>query len=593
MKNMKKFFSLVLAIVMVMALAAPVMADEGDGNIAEVGGGATAQPSYTLTINNSHEGHTYEAYQIFEGDLATVNGKEVLSNIVWGSDVKNTDDLLAAINAKFNQSFTTAAAVADWLSKSVTSDSTTLDQFAAVVGGYLDTASGTSTYVQATNEKAAHYIITGLYAGYYLIKDQEGTQDGKPDAYTKYILRVLKDESVTPKSDTTTVEKTINDTLGGTYTDYEDFDITDTAYYKLEGTLPNNLNSYTSYYYKFTDTLPDGITTNLTVGAVTYGVQQIYIEGHDGNIVHTFYDITDSDNTNDTLPEGVTIKYTAGAYTRDENGAIVAVETSEKVEIEFNDLKTLYPNLLSSHKIIVKYTAFVNRDVLISAYGVINPMTNKVYLEYSNEPNGDGKGKTVEDEAYAFTFRFNVDKYDADDSTVKLEGAEFVLYYERIENNETVKYYAQVVTEEMITEKVEINGKAVAEYNLGNIYGWTTEKTAASVLDTDANGYLTVGGLDEGIYYLEETKAPAGYNLMETPVQIVITPTYNEQGMLTAVNYQVDSIAQNSATVGVRNDSGSTLPVTGGVGTTLFYVFGSILFVGAAVLLITKKRMAA
>ena len=576
MKNMKKIFSMVLAVVMVLALSAPVLAAD----------------TYTLTIDSNVAGHTYEAYQIFAGELGIANSKEVLSNIVWGTGVDTTKeiegvDLLEAINAKFGQSFTDAAEVAKWLSDDVTSDSATLDSFADLVGNYLGTVAGTSSF------DGTKYTVSGLAAGYYLVKDKDGTQDGQPDAYTKYILRVLKNQTVTPKSDTVTVEKTINDTLNGTYAEHEDFDITDTAYYKWVGTLPSNLASYETYYYKFTDTLPIGIDTDVTVGGVYYGIQQIYIEGHDGNVVHVCYDITDADTANDTLPAGITLNYTNGEYERDADGNITGTVTAEKIELEFADLKALHEGLLATQKIVVKYTAFVNRDALVSAYGQYNPMENQVYLEFSNEPNGDGIGKTVSDEAYAFTFRFDVDKYDADNQELKLEGAEFILYYERTEGGQTVKYYAQVVTEEMIAEGVEINGKAVTQSNLGNIWGWTTDRAEASILDTDANGFLTVGGLDKGIYYLEETKAPAGYNLMESPVQIKITPSYDAEGNLVAVDYYVDSIHQSSATVGIRNDSGSTLPVTGGMGTTLFYIFGSVMVIGSAVLLITKKRMAA
>lgn len=583
---MKKLFAMILAIVMIAAMAVPAMAAD----------------DYTLTINNETADHTYEAYQIFAGDLHDQGGgKLVLSNITWGTGVDSdkTVALLTAINAKFEKSFADAEAVAQWLAIEVTSDSTTLDNFADIVGDYLaSTPNGTSTPVPADGETKAHYTISNLPAGYYLIKDQDNSLEGKNDAYTKYILRVLKDQTVTPKSDIPKVEKTINDTLNGTYLNYEDFDITDTAYYKWEGTLPANLGAYDTYYYKFTDTLPVGLNTNVTVGGKYYGIQQIYIEGHDGNVVHTFYDITDNDDNNNVQPDGVTVTYTNGDYTRDDDGNVTGTTTKETIEMEIEDLKALYPNLLSTHKIIVKYTAFVDRDAVIATNAQRVGMENKVVLEYSNEPNGDGKGQTLPDEAYAFTFSIAVDKHDADNTELKLEGAEFKLYYQRVEKDDNgdekiVKYYAQVVTEEMIAEGKEINGVEVTQANLGNVYAFVADESKASILDTDVNGYLRVGGLDEGVYYLVETTAPAGYNLMETPVQVVIKPSYNDDGTLKEISYEVDNMAQASEIVSVRNDAGSTLPVTGGVGTTMFYIFGSIMVVGALVLLISKKRMAA
>ena len=546
MKMTKRILSVALALVLMLALALPAMA---------------AGETYTLTINNATDGHTYEAYQIFSGKLAEKDGKQILSDIAWGTGV-NGDALLAAVKnvngLSVLHSATDAASLAEQLS-TVTSDSTTLDLFAEVVGQHLNAVAGTST------DKGDQYEITGLVAGYYLIKDADGSlADKENDVYTKYIIRVLKDESVTPKGEAPSVDKTINDTVDGTFTDVEDFDISDTAYYKWEATLPSNLTDYEKYTYIFYDTLPTGLKFTQW--------EQIYIEGHDGDRVYTFYDLYDNDDTNDTLPAG-----------------IIAGDTGKPITLEFTNLFTLYPNILATHKIIVKYSALVTRDALI-----VEPMTNSVYAKFSNNPNGTGEGdfgKTPPDVAHAFTFKITVDKYDADDSNKKLEDAEFVLYYQRIVGEVLTKYYAKVITEEMIAEGYVLNDRAVTEDDLGVVYGWTTDKTQASVLDTDINGALSVRGLDSGLYYLEETKAPAGYNLMETPVQIKIIPKYNEAGDEVSVSYEVDSIAQPSDTVGVRNSSGSTLPVTGGVGTTMFYAAGALLIAAAVVVLVSRRRV--
>ena len=566
---MKKVITMVLVLAMVLSLAVPTF----------------AATDFTLTINNTVDGHTYEAYQIFTGDLVTKDGRDVLSNIVWGSAVANPAGLLAAINADAKLSALHGAADAAALAvklSAVTSDSDTIDQFAEVVAPFLTVVAGTST------DEGDYYEISGLVAGYYLVKDQDDTLDNKNDVYTKYIIRVLKDQTVTPKGDVPSVNKEINDTVDGTFNEVEDFDISDTAYYKWTATLPANLKSYEKYIYQFTDNLPKGLKFTR--------FEQIYIEGHDGNRVHTFYDVTDADPANDTLPAGISTNLV-------ENGDMTSVLT-----LNFADLLTLYPSILPTHKLIVKYSCMVTRDALF-----VNAMTNTVSAKFSNNPNGTGDGdlgETPDDVAHAFTFKINVDKYDADNAATKLEGAEFVLYYERTVADSTVKYYAQVVTEEMVyvvdgdgnvtsTLRPEaermLNGTPVDGDDIGVVYGWTDVRANASILDTDATGKLAVRGLDEGIYYLQETKAPAGYNLMETPVQIKIVPKYTVAGNTASVevSYEVDSIAQASDTVGVRNSSGSTLPVTGGIGTTLFYVFGSVLVLAAVVLLITKKRMTA
>ncbi|MBQ7809759.1 MAG: SpaH/EbpB family LPXTG-anchored major pilin [Clostridia bacterium] len=577
---MKKTIAVIVCLVMLLSIgmSTTVFADE---------------TTHTLTINNPTKDHIYEAYQIFSGTLENVSGTDtqVLTNIEWGSAIvgegyDHSDELLDAI-----QNAATAAAegspmkkllgvndkdaayLAEVMADNVTSDSETLDVLAAIFAEFIETGKDTGTLGYTENivtgedgktTDKSYYTISGLTPGYYLVKDQDDSLSGEYDSYTKFILRVIKDETVSPKSSIPSVEKSINDTIDGTFTEHEDFDINDTAYYKWVGKLPSNLKDYETYYYKFYDTLPTGVEF--------IQFEQVYLEGHDGNVVHNFYTAGEGA----VMPDGINA---------DANG--------KNVTLEFEDLWSLYPSILPTHKIVVKYSARVTRDALIA-----DAMTNSVYVEFSNDPNADGAGtpptgKTPEDVAHAFTFQINVDKYDADNKDKKLEGAEFKLYYERTENDVIVKYYAQVITEEMIAEGTVINGTAVDADDLGVVYGWTTDEKVASVLDTDAKGAIALRGLDEGIYYLKETKAPAGYNLMETPVKVEIIPVYTEAGdeVSVTVNYKVDDIEQDSNTVGVRNSSGSTLPVTGGIGTVLFYAIGSVLVIGAAVMLIVRKRL--
>ena len=575
---MKRVISLALCLILVLSLATVAFAD-----------GET----HKLTINNATQNHTYEAYQIFAGKLETITGSDVqaLTDIQWGSAIVGEGyDHSAALLAEIHTVATaaedesplkkllgtnSAGTLADSIARNITSDSESLNTLATIFAKHIENGKNTGTCAYTTNivkddegkdVDKSYYTISGLTPGYYLVKDQDGSLDEAYDSYTKFILRVIKDETVAPKSGVPSVDKTINDTIDGTFTEHEDFDINDTVYYKWVGELPGNLKDYEKYFYKFTDTLPTGIEH--------IGFEQVYLEGKDGNVVHKFYDAVEEID----WPTGLD-------HTVD----------GKNVTLTFEDLMTLYPSILPTHKIVVKYSGRVTRDALIA-----KPMTNRVYVEFSNNPNWDGTGeeptgKTPEDVAHAFTFQINVDKYDADDKQKKLPGAEFILYYERTENDQVIKYYAQVVTEEMIAAGEVINGTAVDADDLGIVYAWVTDATKASVLDTDDKGAIAVRGLDSGIYYLKETKAPAGYNLMETPVEIEIIPGYTENGdeVSVEVAYKVDNIDQDTNMVGVRNSSGSTLPVTGGVGTTLFYIFGSIMVVGAAVLMITKKRMGA
>ena len=207
------------------------------------------------------------------------------------------------------------------------------------------------------------------------------------------------------------------------------------------------------------------------------------------------------------------------------------------------------------------------------------------YLTYSNNPNqsGDGEpeeGQTPVDKVIVFTYELDVNKVDGADNK-KLEGVTFNLY--KKEND--VKKYAQVV-----------NGK---------LAGWTETEAEATELKTDTDGLIKVAGLDDGTYYIHEIKPLAGYNSI-ADVEIVITAdTSNGQSGNGAVSELVSidvtangvagtgNAAAGTATVTIANNKGSNLPSTGGMGTTIFYVVGSILVLGAAILLITKKRMSA
>jgi LPXTG-motif cell wall-anchored protein len=212
---------------------------------------------------------------------------------------------------------------------------------------------------------------------------------------------------------------------------------------------------------------------------------------------------------------------------------------------------------------------------------------NEVYLTYSNNPNYTGTGDntptgtTPKDKVIVFTYELDTTKVDGT-TKAKLSGAEFELY-----KGTDTKSYAIVAD--------------------GKVTGWTTDETKATALKSDDNGLFKVAGLDDGTYYLKETKAPTGYNLLTAPVTLVIAAaTVNSQNWvgtaadaLTALTIKVGSeaiadgnVSTGTVTATIANNAGSTLPSTGGIGTTLFYVIGILLMSGAAVLLVTKKKMA-
>ena len=211
--------------------------------------------------------------------------------------------------------------------------------------------------------------------------------------------------------------------------------------------------------------------------------------------------------------------------------------------------------------ITITYSATLNENAVIAGEGNLN--TSK--LSYGDSSNTQ---TTPDSETRTYTWKLPIYKYHMDGETQKaLAGAEFILYKGSEEN----RVYAQVAK--------------------GKLTGWTTTKTEATTLVSDTEGKIAVEGLDADIYYLEETKAPRGYNKLAGPVKVVISHDVTAEG--TQMTHTLKQDTTDVVEVGIENQSGTELPETGGIGTTIFYVLGSILVIGAVVLLITKKRMSA
>ena len=513
MKHIKKLASLLLALVMVLSLAVTAFADE--------------PTTYSITINNSTAGHTYEAYQIFTGDLATNEaGNKVLSNIVWGSGVSEAGQTALG----------DAAAKAETLKTEADAKA-----FAKAVAPYLTTAAGSANTV--TDGK---YVISGLAAGYYLVKDQDGSLTGDNDSYTEYIIQVVGNVTATPKSDVPKVQKKvkdINDSTDTTETDWQDsadYDIGDSIPFQLKATLANNVSSYTTYKVVFHDTLSKGLTYNNDA--------KVYI--------------------GDTETNGFTVTATVNA-----DGGTTTLTVS------CDDVKALGAG--NSSVITVEYTVKLNENAVLGSAG--NP--NEVYLEYSNNPNksengNNETGETPKDVVIVFTYKTIINKVDSENAP--LTGAAFKL------------------------EKL-IKGKDGAAGTWTTVKEFTVDETTTS---------FTFSGLDDGQYKLTETKTPAGYNTID-PIYFVIEATHDvtadaptlktlnayltdangnkqtemKDGESVNIDLGAVDLTAGSITTTVVNKSGSELPSTGGIGTTIFYVLGGVLVLAAVVLLVTKKRM--
>ena len=562
---MRKTIKRLGAVLLAMAMAVSVLCT----------GALAAETTYSITVKPAVSRHIYEAYQVFTGTVATGEGKnKVLSDIQWSSDLKTTDNTTTLLNAvkaitvgesdKPFKSCTNAADVAAVLSKATDKDNATIKAFAKVVAKYLDNTNA-KTGSFGTSDDSNTYTISGLSAGYYLVKDKDGSVDANNhDVYTNYIMEVVQDVTVAPKISVPTVEKKVNNK-----TEADIAQIGEKVTFTLTGTLPKNYDDYKTYQYIFHDTLSEGLT--LDADSITVKAYE-----NDTDVV------TLAANADYTILTG--------------NGVSETNDPKCSLEIKFDNLKNI-SGLTKDSKIVVEYTATVNSK---ATAGKTTPNTNKVHLEYSNDPNAEGigtTGKTPEDKVNVYTFKLDVTKVDAQNTDNKLSGAQFVL----------ATADDLTITADNFNENGEVT-EGTTTTNLIAVTGSTPtyvidDGTATSkmyVMSTDTNGALNINGLKSGTYYLYETKAPDGYNKLTKPIKIEITATQTaatgDIADTGAFSAKVDDTNTNATldtgtvSVTVKNSSGSTLPSTGGMGTKLFYTIGGILMAGAAIILVVRKR---
>lgn len=592
---MRKTIKRLGAVLLAMAMAVSVLCT----------GALAAESTYTLTIRDSNKDHKYTAYQVFAGTVQdTTESKKQLNVTGWGDGVNLTSKptegaysgktLIQAIqeitvnnNTKPFEGKTEPGDIAAALGAAT--DNAVATAFADVVANYLkDNGNSTGDWTPEAGEIPAHYEITGLTGGYYFVKSANTASTDV--ANTRYMLEVVGDATVEAKNGVPTVDKTVQNTnnTDKNFADTTTAQVGQTVNFKLTGTLPSNYDYYKSYEYIFHDTLSEGLTLTDTQKNALF--------------VKVYASQEEAKRDKDGLSDSVGTKLDAGDYTVTVTPNSDAKTTSLKVA--FDDLKTIQKAntalITKDSVIVVYYSATINGSATVGSTGNLN----SVKLEYNNDPNNGGTGTTKPDEVSVFTFKLDITKIKKGDENTKLAGAKFVLSTSDKLDIGVADNDSDLTDINVTNQLIKVTG-ATPDYVIND--GTNASAAGQYIMETaaagDNLGKLNIAGLNKGVYYLYETKAPDGYNRITEPIKIEITEATTEKAKngefsVKTLKYTIGDGTEQTvadATTGtisatVENTSGSTLPSTGGMGTKLFYTIGGILMAGAAIVLVVRKR---
>ena len=571
MKKVKRILSLMLTLIMVMSMGIAVKAEED---------------YYVITITNadaiSSKDHVYEAYQIFSGKLDSSG--TILTEIKWGAHV-NSEDLLAMLkrdpadpdpNKRPEPAFVvggvnlfasaaTAEDVAKILEDPANHTSDFLSAFAKVAMANKKTP---AIFVSAEGDQPYKIQIPKNMAGYYLVVDRiEAILDGDGNPIpnrdvSDFILQVVGDVTVEHKGSIPTMDKQVSET-GSTYHDSISTGINEVHYYRIVAELPDDYRLYDEYYLEFVDNFSVGLSFKDIVAVKAL----IRSSGNEIVIDDTCYS-----PTYDDVKHVLTVKLPNLKEAK-------AEDTSDKISLTADDA------------IEIIYTAKLNKNAIVDGNGI----PNTAHIVYSNNPNSDGKGQSSPDETNVYPINLNVLKIDGKDKKTPLGDAEFVLARPYSDGVDKHNEYA-VVVDGKISEWVHhyeddgCDDSTHSGVKLGTVL--VTSNTGEN------KGKISVSGLKAGRYSLIEIKAPDGYNKLAEAVEFAVSVVIDEEhdkisSMTGNTKPGALTFTPENATVQLTIDNfkGNVLPSTGGIGTTMFYIVGGILFVGAIVLLVSKKRM--
>lgn len=490
---------------------------------------AMAAGTATITVNKAVAGKDVYAFLMF-----TKNGDSYQVTTEWADFIANADgkldNYLSDIATEGSALIITGTNTAKYLK--ISNDDV---KFAKLALEYADSKSLTATAKATVPTGASSVKFENLDLGYYLVY-MDGAAEA-PDSGTFSVVSLThsgESEEINIKAKTPDIEKDETDE-DGNKTDIKSADVGKTINYVIEGTVPDT-TGYTKYTYKVTDTM-----THLAYNKDI----KVTINGNEVAVV---------DNPN-------------VVYTESDNGFVIDIDMTKYQAID--EVSCV------GEAVKITYSAKVTAAALET-----NTAENTADLTYSDNPKDESEtDKTTPDTEYVNVSVVGIDKVDGSNQK-PLDGAKFILL-----SNDEMSYYT-VDADGNVTWKPATEKITAANHS--------TIAADAEVVTT-VNGKAEFRGVEDGTYKLLEVKAPANYNLLTSAKPITVNSVKEENiidGKYEENDGKTHIYKGYTETAKVENNSGSQLPETGGIGTTIFYVVGGLLMVGAAVLFVAKKRMA-
>ena len=584
MKHLKSMLALLLVFVMTLAMGSTTFA---------------AAQTYSITVKNTKDsismvGNTYSAYKLFDVTYSDANSDGTNDRYSY-TVASEFDDFEYSYKNEEDKDVTVKGEDLIAYLAGLSDNAEALNTFAEAALKYVENNSiAAAGSVTAADKNAATINVNA--PGYYLVAGKATAANNQTVIAACALTTTDPNAEVNVKADAPSIDKKITET-DGTTTSANTASIGDKVSFQITSKVPD-MTGYEKYFFVINDTLSKGLTYN----------EDIQIKVGDTTLANTDYDLYSSNDT----------------------------DGSNKLEIVFKN----FIQYAKDAEIIVTYSATVNQNANLSP---TEGNSNTATLTYSNNPNTEGTGtpetpdtpgnpdkpgtsdtdiigETPESTTKTYVTGIKINKVDGNNTSKMLKGAKFSIsgnsqkvvlvnkeMFEKVDDVSAGETAYYMLKDGTYTKDAAVTDKNSDQYNADK-YDSTTQKykkvtvvtkdTVSSQINavgyTNESGVLTFEGLGTGSYTIKELVAPDGYNLLKDEITITIADAADATGANWTVkkgDTSLEADGNNLYSLTVENNSGSELPSTGGMGTTIFYVLGGLMVLAAGVLLVTRKRM--